>query len=83
MIKVLGCEQADDNETLRYLYGENRSESRRPVVRAAFQFRLGLWMRLVINLDQFFHRNVGVDLRRRETSVAEQLLDVAKIGAAV
>ena len=40
-------------------------------------------MRLVINLDQFFHRYVGVDLRRREASVAEQLLDVAKIGATV
>jgi len=40
-------------------------------------------MRLVINLDQFFQRNVGVDLGRRETSVAEQLLDVAKIGATV
>ena len=40
-------------------------------------------MRLVVNLDQFFHRNMGVNLRRGETSVAEQLLDVAKIGAAV
>src|SRR6185369_9324191 len=40
-------------------------------------------MRLVVDLDQLLHRNVCVNLRRRETRVAQQLLDVAQVCAAV
>jgi len=40
-------------------------------------------MRLVVDLDQLLHRNVCVNLRRRETRVAQQLLDVAQVCATV
>ena len=40
-------------------------------------------MRLVVNLDQLLHRNMSVDLRRREPRMAQQLLNVAQVGAAV
>ncbi len=40
-------------------------------------------MRLIVNLDKFFHRHVSVDLRRGKASVAEQFLDVTQVGAAV
>ena len=40
-------------------------------------------MRFVVDLDQLLHRNVRVNLRSRETRVAQQLLDVAQVCAAV
>ncbi len=40
-------------------------------------------MRLVVHLDQLFHRNVGVDLGSGETRVAEQFLNVPQVRAAV
>ena len=45
--------------------------------------QLSLRMRLVVNLDQLLHRNVGVDLRRGKTRVAEKFLNVSQVGAAV
>src|SRR5260370_33983767 len=43
----------------------------------------GLRVGFVVNLDQLFHRDVSINLRRRETRVAEQFLDVAQVGATV
>ena len=40
-------------------------------------------MRLVVDLDQLLHRDVCVNLRSRETRVAQELLDVAQVCAAV
>ena len=40
-------------------------------------------MRLVVHLDQLFHRNVGVDLGSGKSRVAQQFLNVAQVGAAV
>ena len=40
-------------------------------------------MRLVVHLDQLFHRNVGVDLGSGESRVAQQFLDVSQVCAAV
>ena len=40
-------------------------------------------MSFVVDLDQLLHRDVCVDLRSRETRVAQQLLDVAQVCAAV
>jgi hypothetical protein len=37
-------------------------------------------MHLVVDLDQFFHRNMRVDLRGRQPRVAEQFLYVAQVG---
>src|SRR5437899_6557522 len=45
---------------------------------AASRFRMGF----VVNLDQFFHRDMRVDLRCRQARMPEQRLNVAKIGAA-
>lgn len=42
-----------------------------------------LWMGFVVNLDQLFHRHMRVYLRRGKPRVAQQLLDIAQIGAAV
>src|SRR2546425_8859157 len=79
--------QATNRRTIRKL---ELYLSRKPIMKAvtlsireSLQYRLGLRMGLVINLDQLFHRDVGVDLRRREASVAEQFLNITKIGAAV
>ena len=44
---------------------------------------LCLRMRAVIDLDHLFHRDLRVDLRRREPRVAEEFLNVAQVGAAV
>src|SRR4051812_13114748 len=44
---------------------------------------LGFGVRLIVDLDQFFHRDVCIDLRGRETRVAQQFLDVAQVGAAI
>ena len=43
----------------------------------------GLRVRLVVNIDQFFHRNVRVDLGAREASVTEQFLNVTQVSATV
>ena len=40
-------------------------------------------MRLVVNLDQLFHRNVSIDLRGGEPGVTKKFLDVAQVGPAV
>ncbi len=40
-------------------------------------------MCFIVDLDQLFHRDVCVDLRRRKTCMAQQFLDVAQVGAAV
>ena len=40
-------------------------------------------MRLVVDLDQLLHRNVCINLRRRETRVAQQLLYVGQVCATV
>ena len=40
-------------------------------------------MCFIVDLDQFFHGDVSVDLRRRETCVAQELLYVAQVGAAI
>ena len=47
--------------------------------------RLNLCFRMcfVVDLDQLLHRDVSVNLRGRETRVAQQFLDIAKIGATV
>ena len=37
----------------------------------------------VVNLDHLFHRNLRVDLGRREPGVAEQFLDVAEVGTVI
>ena len=44
---------------------------------------LGFRVRLIVDLDQFFHRDVRIDLRGRETRVPQQFLDVAQVGAAI
>lgn len=36
-------------------------------------------MSLIIHLDHLFHRNLSVDLCRRQSCVAEQLLDITKV----
>src|SRR5205807_9003275 len=48
-----------------------------------FLIILSLGMRFVVNLDQFFHRNVSVNLGGGEPRVAQQFLNVAQVGAAV
>ena len=40
-------------------------------------------MGFVVNLNQLLHRNVRVDLRRRQSRVPQQFLDVAQVGAAI
>ena len=40
-------------------------------------------MSFVINIDHLFHRHLRVYLGGREPLVAEQFLNVAKVGAAV
>ena len=40
-------------------------------------------MRLVVNLDQLFHRDMRVDLRGREPRMTQQFLDVAQVRPAV
>ena len=40
-------------------------------------------VRLVVNLNQFLHRDVCINLRGREARVAEEFLYVAQVGAAV
>ncbi len=40
-------------------------------------------MRFVVNFDQFFHRNLRVDLRRRKPRVSEKFLNVAQIRARI
>ena len=40
-------------------------------------------MRFVVNLDQFFHRHVSVDLRRGKPGVPEERLNIAQVRAAV
>ena len=40
-------------------------------------------MRAVVDLDHFFHRDLGVDLGGREAGVAEEFLDVAEVGALI
>src|SRR5688572_24432485 len=42
-----------------------------------------LWMRLLVHVDHFFHRDLCVYLRRRETGMAEKFLYVSKVGAMV
>lgn len=39
-------------------------------------------MRPIVDLDQFFHRDLGVDLGGGEAGVAEEFLDVAEVGTA-
>src|SRR5919107_180118 len=43
----------------------------------------GFGVRLVVDLDEFLHRDVRVNLRGGEARVAEEFLDVAEVGAAV
>ena len=43
----------------------------------------GLRVRLVIDLNQFLHRNVRINLCARETRVPQKFLNVAQVGAAV
>src|SRR5258708_39847745 len=38
-------------------------------------------MRLIVNLQYMFHRQLGIPLRSRETFVAEQLLNGTQVGA--
>ena|SRR5437016_6635264 len=48
-----------------------------------FIAQLSLRMSSVVNLDQFFHRDVSVNLRGRESRMAQQLLNIAQVSAAV
>ena len=41
------------------------------------------WMGFVVNLNQLLHRNMRVYLRRRQSRVPQQFLDVAQVGAAI
>jgi len=43
----------------------------------------GLRVSLIIDLDQFLHRNMCVDLRRRKTGMTEKLLNVPQVCAAI
>ena len=57
-----------------------------PVVTALgtdFSAQLSLRMSSVVNLDQSFHRDMSVNLRGRESCMAQQLLNVAQVSAAV
>lgn len=61
------------------VYYASRTWLKQEILGCSLRFR----MRLVVHLDQFFHRNVCVDLGSRKARVAEQFLDVAQVGAAV
>lgn len=40
-------------------------------------------MRTIVNFDEFFHRNLRVDLGRRKPRVSEKFLNVAQIRAGI
>ena len=40
-------------------------------------------MRFIINFDHLFHRDLRINLSRRETGVAEEFLDVAEVGSLI
>src|SRR5438270_441818 len=53
------------------------------IARGPRALRLRLRMSLIIHLDHLFHRDLRIDLRGRQASMSEQLLDVAKVRSRV
>lgn len=51
--------------------------------RCAVSLYSSLRMTPIIHLDHLLHRYLSVDLRRREPCVAEEFLDVAKVGSLI